>query len=68
MMNPSKILVVNCPSSFASAKALLLHQKNIGVDIEGDLEKGGIIELIQCATDDKIIIFDIYGIRSQAAN
>ena len=56
----NKIVVVDNIESLKVARQDLCNASEVGVDIEGHLEKEGWVELIQVATNDKIFIFDIY--------
>jgi len=37
--------------------------REIGVDLEGNLDENGLIELVQIASEDKIFIFDFYHVQ-----
>mmetsp|Transcript_664 Transcript_664/g.609 ORF Transcript_664/g.609 Transcript_664/m.609 type:complete len:197 (-) Transcript_664:386-976(-) len=61
-----KIIVVDDEKTLQISKEKLEGVKDMAVDIEGTLAKGGHIELVQCAYSDKIFIFDVYGVKSKA--
>jgi len=55
-----KIKVIDNEEGLKEAKEAINKSKTVAVDLEGDLSKGGMIELIQIGTGGRIFIFDVY--------
>jgi len=55
-----KIKMVDDDQSLVEAIEMISKCNTVAVDLEGDLSKGGMIELIQIGTGDRIFIFDVY--------
>ena len=64
----NKVVLVDNLERLEQAKSLLPETKVIGVDLEGNLERDGMVELVQCAYGGKIFVFDIYFLRREAQN
>jgi len=63
-----KVIVVDNKETLDLARQYLKSGTEVGVDLEGQLDKDGIIELIQISCNDKIFIFDVYGVQKKAEN
>jgi len=57
-----KIIVVDNLETINIAREALLQVDDVGVDLEGNLDKDGVLELVQISCKDKIFIFDVYGV------
>jgi len=55
-----KIKVIDNEDGLTEAKEAINKCETVAVDLEGNLNKGGMIELIQIGTGDQIFIFDVY--------
>jgi len=55
-----KIKVVDNEAGLIEAKEVVNKCEIVAVDLEGNLNKGGMIELIQIGCGDQIFIFDVY--------
>ena len=64
----NKVVLVDNLKKLEQAKSLLSETKVIGVDLEGNLERDGMVETVQCAYGGKIFVFDIYFLRREAQN
>ena len=62
-----KVLVVDDDKTFEIARKKLGDSLTIGIDIEGNLKKGGWLDLVQCSSKDDIIIFDIQKVKTLTA-
>ena len=62
----SKVVLVDNLEKLEHAKSLLPDSKVVGVDLEGNLEKDGHVELVQCSYGGKIFVFDIYSLAKAA--
>jgi len=58
-----KITVVDNEETLKEAMERLIQCQIIAIDLEGTLEKGGMVELIQVGSGDQIFIFDLYKIH-----
>jgi hypothetical protein len=63
-----KVVVVDSKESLDIAKEYLKTVTEVGVDLEGQLEKDGMVELVQISANEKIFIFDVLGVNKQAQN
>jgi len=63
-----KVIVVDNKETLDLARQYLKSGTEVGVDLEGQLDKDGIIELIQISCNDKIFIFEVYGVQKKAEN
>ena len=62
----NKVYVVDTMESLQAAVVDLKDIKEVGVDLEGGLSKNGRLELVQCGTNDKIFLFDVYKVKKIA--
>jgi len=64
----NKIVVVDNEKALAIAKEYMKDATDLAVDLEGNLEKDGRLELIQVSCKDKIFIFDLYSLKINLEN
>ena len=64
----NKIVVVDDIEKLEQARLALKEAKTIGVDLEGNLDRDGMVELVQCSYGGKIFVFDIFLLRLEAQN
>jgi len=65
-INSDKIVVIDNETALEFARDYMADAKDIAVDLEGSLRKGGLLELVQIACGEYIFIFDFYGINLKA--
>jgi len=60
----SKIMVIDSEETLQKAEEIMKGYDSIGIDLEGNLSREGMIELVQCAVGDMILIFDVFKAKS----
>jgi len=62
-INLQKIKVVDDEPSLKEAKQHINQFDTLAIDLEGNLSKGGYIELVQVACGQRIFVFDVYKLK-----